>query len=195
MAPTAHHDRLAFDELHRRYGSYVTNFVRRKLPDDEQVADVVQEVFLRLYRSAGHFDPQRQLRRWLFVIATNEVRRQWSRNNRAPLSLGRLLNEEDEPLEYESVLADPHPGPYELALAGLVSHKLRLAIDTLPDYQRTTLILRAYGELSLQQIAERMDCPISTVNSRLFYAGEKIRRMLADASFGEGAEAPQVAVG
>jgi RNA polymerase sigma-70 factor (ECF subfamily) len=178
MGCVAEQNRDAFDELDHRYRSYIANFVRSKLHSNEHVDDVVQEVFLRVYRSAASFDRQRKLRKWLFVIAMNEVRRAWTRSSHTALSLSYTVGE-DESLELESLLADNSPGPQEITEHKLEAKQLRQAMELLPETQREALLLRTYVEMSLKEIAERMHCPVSTVNSRLHHAMEKLRLMLS----------------
>jgi len=177
MACSALQNWDAFDELSKRYRTYITNFVRRKLRDEAQVDDVVQEIFLRLYRSAARFDSTRELKKWLFVIAMNEVRRAWAKSGHATLSLSHAAGE-DETLTYESMLADDAPGPEEIAEHGIEAAEMRRAMELLPETQRVALLMRTYDELSLKEIAQRMHCPVSTVNSRLHHAEDKVRRML-----------------
>lgn len=181
MGCVAEYNGEAFDELDHRYRSYIRNFVRRKLHGDELVDDVVQEVFLRLYRSAGRFDQKRELRKWLFVIAMNEVRRAWSRSSHTTLSLSHTVGEDDT-LEIESILADSSPTPEETAEHDLEARQMRRAMELLPETQRNALQMRTYDEMSLKEISQQMHCPISTVNSRLHHAEEKVRMILCGAA-------------
>jgi RNA polymerase sigma factor (sigma-70 family) len=123
MARCAKGDTSAFDELYRRYAAFIGNFVARKISDRGQAEDVTQEVFLRLYRSAAGFDPSRQLRRWLFTIAANEVRRYWSRNSRSPLSLSRNAANDGSSADFEELLPDSHEGPDDVYLNSITSEK------------------------------------------------------------------------
>jgi RNA polymerase sigma factor (sigma-70 family) len=180
MSATAAGCSAAFDELHRRYSAYIRNFVRRKVHGDDAVEDVVQEIFIRLYKGAGRFDPARQLRQWLFAIASNEVRRHWARAGKiAKLTVSERC-EDEHVEELESLLMDTGPGPYEIAVSRLLSAQLRRAIESLPEVQRTALLLRAYGGLSLQEIATATHSRVPTVSSRLHYAVEKMKRMLTE---------------
>jgi RNA polymerase sigma factor (sigma-70 family) len=178
LAATAGGDSEAFNELYLRYGKFITNYVRRKLHDAEQTDDVVQEIFLRLYRSAARFDPARPLRQWLFTIASNEIRRQWQRSANTPLSLSHAAEDDEGPLE--RVLTDASQTPEERAVTLVQAQQLLRAIQLLPEFQRQTLLLRAYGELSLKEIAAAMHCPLATVSSRLHYAIERVRQLIGN---------------
>lgn len=178
MAACAAGEKYAFDELHRRYGSYIRNFVQRKICDAGQAEDIAQEVFLRLFRSSARFDAARPFKKWLFTIASNEVRRYWSRSARTPLSLSRSALDDENSDNFEALLPDTHPIPDEVYLDSIKSEVLRKAIIELPEFQRTALIMRVYRNMSLKDIAEATHMHLATVNSRLQHATQKLRNAM-----------------
>jgi RNA polymerase sigma-70 factor (ECF subfamily) len=178
MAAVAGGCEQAFDCLFKRHAPHVQNYVRRQLHDDEATADVTQEIFLRLYRGASHFDPSRHFRQWLFTIAGNEVRRYWGRNAQRPVSLNVPAAQASEDTELAAILPDLHERPDEAAEREALGAQVLALIRRLPEVQRQTVLLRAQ-EKTLAEIAELMHCPLATVSSRLHYAVLKLQSWLA----------------
>src|SRR5512139_2297810 len=69
----------AFNEIFDRYSKQIYNFINKQVVEHESVEDLVQEVFLRVYKSARNFDPEKKFSSWIYKIALNEVKRHWKR--------------------------------------------------------------------------------------------------------------------
>ena len=132
--------------------------------DPEAAADLLQEAFLRLYRFAGRVDPERPLEPWLYRVTTNlaytavKRRRTWLR-----------------PLEEitEWIAGGKKSSPQALAEMDEEAQRVQQAIASLPLNQRVVVVLYYINDLSLQEIADIMGCPIGTVMSRL-HRGRKL---------------------
>lgn len=177
LAACAQQQEGAFPLLQERLRPYVRNMLRKMLHADDHVDDLTQEVFLRLYRAAASFDPARPLRKWLVTIMLNEVRRFTSRQ-KTVVSLSTSLHDSDESLELGSVLTDNRPTPEVFTERALLFQHLRHLLDRLPAVQRDAMVMRYLHDLSLEEIAARLDCPLATVSSRLHYAAAKLRNWL-----------------
>jgi len=158
-------DHLAFKGLVERYQSRLLNFLFRYLRDRQAAEDLTQEVFLKVYQAAPRFEPRARVRTWIFTIAynlaVNELRRRWRRR------LFRLLVPEDPEIEA------PEAGN-RLELEETMAESLRL----LPHNQRAALLLRVRDELSYQEIAEILGVSRASVESLLFRARDRLRRLL-----------------
>lgn len=180
-------DTRAFDAIFERYYQQIYNFSKKQLSAKESVEDVVQEIFLRVFKSAKNFDTERKFSSWLYRIALNEIKRFWKRSSaRQSYSLNTPLGDEVGDGERQDYLADERVQAAELAESDLFSRDLRKLIDRLPEKQKTVVLLKVYQGLTFEQISEICECPLSTVLSRMRYAVTKLRRWLG--LDGEGLE-------
>lgn len=159
-------DEEAFTEIVERYQKKVYFFVLRIVRDAEDARDIAQRAFIQAFRSASDFKKKSSFKTWLFKIAVN-----LSRNHMR-----------DNP-SYESVdvhSMDIPSGKNQLdALCEEERAKLLAKhIQDLPEKQKETLYLRIYGDLSFQDIAEVMGCPIGTVKANYHHGVCNLRDKL-----------------
>ena len=152
-------DEEAFQALHARYAPLVFHLVCQSL-DPAAAEDLVQEVFLQVWRRAETFDPGRgAFRSWLLQIAhfriLNELRRR-SRRQR--------LQADEATVE---AIPDPSEGPTEATWREYRKTAVRAAVDRLPSAQRQALSLAFFEELSHDQVARALKLPLGTVKSRI----------------------------
>lgn len=161
-------DRSAFGELVRHHHAGLVNVVYRMCGDAQLAEDAAQEAFLRAWLHLSNFRPGSSLRNWLYRIAVNEA-------------IDTLRRERRVAQDLETVpAADPGPGP-ERALVGRErARRVQAAILSLAEASRVVLVLREYGGLSYQEISAALDIPVGTVMSRLNYARNRLRELLAD---------------
>ena len=178
-------DQSAFEALVSRYEMALYNFVNRCLGDYEQAWDVVQFVFLQLYRFLprlqGNLFSDRSktpLKSWLFQVAINRCRQELRKNQPLHFSDLEMLPDEDEMLPGQN-LADPKPLPEELAEQHELQNDLYTAIQSLPDRSRSVVLLRYNEELSFGEIGRRLNMPENTVKSHFHRARIRLRAMLA----------------
>lgn len=172
-------NQLAFNEIFDRYSKQIYNFINKQVVEHESVEDLVQEVFLRVYKSARNFDPEKKFSSWIYKIALNEVKRHWKRAAaRQTYSLNQPLGDEGGDSERADLIRDERDTPDLTTEKVMFSKDLRELIDRLPEKQKTVVLLKVYNELTFEEIAEICDCPLSTVLSRMRYAVSKLRRWL-----------------
>ena len=147
---------LDFDSLFRRYAPYVGAIAIRILGCDEDVDDVVQDVFIQVHRGIGKVRDPSAVKAWLGCVAVRRAHRQLKRN------WWRRLFCQREPADYAS-LVDPGASPEQRAE---VMSAYRL-LDTLPARTRIVWVLRQVQGETLERIAELCDCSLSTVQRRL----------------------------
>jgi RNA polymerase sigma-70 factor (ECF subfamily) len=168
-------DRQAHDEVFERYREPAYRVAYRLLGNTEDALDAVQEGFVKAFRNARSFERRCSFKTWLLRIVSN-----------AALDLGRLRRRRDEltaaameRVAAEGALTPEHLDPSreaeEAELRGAVSDALAL----LPESQRRTFVLHVDGGLSYREVADAMGISIGTVMSRLFYARQKLKGILA----------------
>lgn len=133
---------------------------------DHLAQEAVQEAFLRAWRSAGSYDPGRDIGPWLFTI-TRYAAVDLMRREMRPTRGGHEPQERDAPVE--------SPGMDEAWLAWAV----RAALDKLADHEREIIRLSFFEDLTHVQIAERLDLPLGTVKSRSHRAHRRLAELLA----------------
>jgi len=141
--------------------------------EPELADEVFQETWLSLIRSASQPQGRATFRTWLFQIARNRLIDHWRKHGaRQPLH--------DSYDEQNHAVTDEANDPEQLLSLSRDSQRLESALQTLPADQREVFLLRAHGDLDLAQIASLTETPLETVKSRLRYAQQKLRRLLAE---------------
>ena len=170
-------DMAAFDLLVRKYQHRVAAVISRYVADRSEVQDVAQETFLRAWRALGNFRGDAQFSTWLHRIAVNTAKNHLvSLNRRPPAS--DIDAEDAAQFESGGRLRD-HDTPERELLRDEIERTVLRAVEALPEDLREAITMREAEGLSYEAIAERMDCPIGTVRSRIFRAREAIDAELA----------------
>jgi RNA polymerase sigma-70 factor (ECF subfamily) len=139
--------------------------------------DLVQETYVRALNAIGRLRPNSNLKVWLFTILRNIWRNQL-RSKHHRYTTSELDDSDSNP----SLSSDPSRSPYSLFAKGINIQLVRDAINQLPPDHREIIILREYEDLSYQEIADVLNCPIGTVMSRLGRAREKLKVLLSSAN-------------
>jgi len=164
-------DRHAFDLLVLKYQSRILSLVTRILSNPSDALDVVQETFVKAYRSLESFRGESAFYTWLYRIAVNTAKNYASASAKLQLdvSMESMVGGTDHlPSFQDSGSPDQQSATDQLQAAILE------AIEQLPDDLCQALTLRELEGMSYEDIAERMDCPIGTVRSRIFRARESV---------------------
>jgi len=173
----------AYEELIQRFEQPVFNIVSRLMDDPGDAGDVVQEVFLKIFRSISSFRQDSSLKTWIYRIAVNEARnhRRWfSRHRRQEVCLeGDARSFETESHRYQDWLPDPGRSPFDLALDRETEALIEEALLKLNPKFRAALVLRELEGLSYEEIAEILDISLGTVKSRILRGRDALRKHLA----------------
>lgn len=137
--------------------------------DPEAAADLLQDVFLRLYRFVESIDPQRPLEPWLYRMTAN-LSYTWVKRR------SRWFRPFEEFADW--LAGKSENSPHELAEKHDEAERVRRAVLSLPLPQRVVVVLYYLNDLSLQEIAETLDVPVGTVKSRLHYGRQELKRKL-----------------
>jgi RNA polymerase sigma-70 factor (ECF subfamily) len=177
MAPKPHlgavlgyRERLAFERVYEEHFRGVLGVASRVLGDATQAQDVVQDVFLGLWRDPGRFDAGRgPIGHYLRMVARSRALDIWREAQvagRAKTRLRVLARAEDGPLEERPVAAaERHAG----------EAIVRRELMRLPDEQREAIVHTYWGGLTAEQIAESSGTPVGTVKSRIRMGVIKLR--------------------
>jgi RNA polymerase sigma-70 factor (ECF subfamily) len=175
MALIAKGDTAAFTELVERHQSLVLGTVARMLGSNSEVEDIAQQVFIRVWKSAGRYVPRAKFTTWLLKITRNLVFNELRRSKRRThLPLHPEPGAEEIPLPEEGVSS-----PDAAALENELKRAIDEAISQLPETQRMAVILRRYEEMSYEEIAEVLELSVPAVKSVLFRARTELRERLA----------------
>lgn len=167
----------AYEILIQRYQQPVYNLVYRLMSDPTDSSDVVQEVFLKVFRNIGAFRGNSSLKTWIYRIAVNEAynhRRWFSRHQRQEVA---LAGDEGAP-SYADSLADPGRTPFDQAADRETRELVEAALEKLNAKFRTVVVLRDIEDLSYEEIAAVLDVSLGTVKSRILRGRESLRKVL-----------------
>ena len=168
-------DGAALSQLYQRFGRPCYSLARRICADEGLAEDVVQEVFLTLWRDPSRFDPARGgFATWLLTLihhkAVDAVRRESTIRRRMVAA----------PEAGEDWSPTPVPGADQAAMARVAAGQVRAALHRLPVEQRQVLALAYFGGHTQREIAVLTGVPLGTVKSRMFTAVQRLRSLLAD---------------
>jgi RNA polymerase sigma-70 factor, ECF subfamily len=167
-------DTAAFEELIERHQTLVAGTVARMLGGNSEVEDLAQQVFIRVWKSAGRYVPRAKFTTWLLKITRNLVFNEMRRSRRhAQVPMQTEPDAEEIPLKDET-----SPTPDASLLQSELQEAIDNAITALPEMQRMALVLRRYEELRYEEIAEVLDLSVPAVKSVLFRARTELRERL-----------------
>ena len=168
----------AYELLVARFQQPVYNLVYRLLADPGESCDVVQEVFLKIFRNIATFRSQSSLKTWIYRIAVNEVhnyRRWFYRHRRQEV----VLEDENEGgKNFGETVPDHGRSPYDYALDGEKRVMIEDALAHINPMFRAAVVLRDVEDLSYEEIADVLDISLGTVKSRITRGREAMRREL-----------------
>jgi RNA polymerase sigma factor (sigma-70 family) len=156
------------------------NFIRKRLPDEEDVEDVLQDVFYELVEAYRLMKPIEEVGAWLFQVARNRIVDLF-RKRRPEAAGGRRTDREagdDEPPRPEELLPSAEAGPESAYARGVLLEELAAALDELPEEQREVFVAHELEGRSFKQIAAATGVKVNTLLSRKHYAVLHLRRRL-----------------
>lgn len=170
-------DRSAFDELVRLTYAETYTLALRLTNNNDDAADVVQDAYLRAYKSIGSFRGEAQFTTWLYRITANCASTQLSKRNR---------HRHDELDEETPFPTDISSGPEEKANAALDRRDVAQALAKLPSNLRTVIVLRDIYDLPHEAIAAELGISEVTAKVRLHRARKRLREELLPRGGEEG---------
>jgi RNA polymerase sigma-70 factor, ECF subfamily len=171
FGPNTELPEVAIDLTEYLDGLYSYAMVLSRNPTEAE--DLVQETCLRALRAMERLRPDSNVKSWLFTILRNVWLNQLRQRKTAP-DIVNLDGEEDG----ENRAVDSSKDPHAAYVSDLERERVRRAIERLPLEFREIILLREYEELSYEEIAAMLQCPVGTVMSRLARARSKLRDLL-----------------
>jgi RNA polymerase sigma-70 factor (ECF subfamily) len=169
----------AYEELLTRFQQPVFALAFRLLDDHSDACDVVQEVFLKVFRSIGSFRGQSSLKTWIYRITVNEAhnsRRWFFRHRRREVELD---NEPEEARNLKEVIPDGSRSPFDAAFDREQHVMIEAALERINPIFREAVVLRDITDLSYEEIAGVLGVSLGTVKSRILRGRDALRMELA----------------
>lgn len=168
----------AYETLVSRFQQPVYNLVYRLVADPKDASDVVQEVFIKIFRNIGSFRNQSSLKTWIYRIAVNEAhnyRRWFSRHRSQEVT---LEEEKDGAPGLGERLSDSGRSPFDHVLDREKHAMIQEALAGINPTFSTAVVLRDLEDLSYEEIAEILSVSLGTVKSRILRGREAVRQRL-----------------
>jgi RNA polymerase sigma-70 factor (ECF subfamily) len=159
-----------FETVMDLYSSEIFAYLWRQLNGREDAEDCLQEVFIRAFKAFGRLEEDSHIRAWLYKIATNvaiSYRKKWDR------SFGQNV-------EFDNNIMSADPSPQKRLEVMEHFEVLMGAINSLPNQQRSALLMRKYQELSYAEISRILDCSEEAARANVYQALKKLRARFLD---------------
>ena len=169
----------AYEELLSRFQQPVYALALRLLSDPSEAADVVQEVFLKVFRNIGSFRGQSSLKTWVYRITVNEAHnaRRWffrHRRRETDLDVGQ-----EETRDWKETIPDGSRSPFDEALDREQHVMIEAALQRINPVFREAVVLRDIADMSYEEIVGVLGVTLGTVKSRILRGREALREELA----------------
>lgn len=174
MQRVAKGDMEALQSLIEAHQARVVGTVVKMLGDDLDAEDIAQQVFIRVWKSAGRYQPTAKFTTWLFKITRNLVFNELRRRKRHPVTPLQLEEEEHFFQPVDCVAMSPDASLLDSEL----NDAIQMAIDALPETQRMAIVLRRYEDMPYEEIGEVLGLSVPAVKSVLFRARAELRERL-----------------
>ena len=179
----------AFALLIAQYQQPLYSLITRSLTDPADAADILQEVFIKVFRNIRGFHGASSLRTWLYRIALHEAsnqRRWWSRHKQQEVTLESSVDRDNGDEESRgslgATLADTTGTPFDHALQSESRARIEVALHQVPEVFRTVVILREIEGFAYEEIAEILNINVGTVKSRLTRGRNTLRTILLESA-------------
>lgn len=170
-------DREAFNALVAKYQTQVFNTAYGMLSDYEDASDAAQEVFIKVYRSIASFRGQSSLTTWIYRICANVCSDTLRKRQRRGIHLSIDADDDENPA---SKLPSDEPTPAERLEQTERQRLVREAVDSLRPEYKEIIVLSDMEQLSYEETAKILRCPVGTVKSRLNRARNALRKKLSE---------------
>jgi RNA polymerase sigma-70 factor, ECF subfamily len=159
----------AFEEIFKEFQENIYSYLFFKLGDTQSAEDILQDVFVKLWENRHSLKPDLYLPSYLYTIAKNLTLNYFRHKN--------VVQKFQQEIELKTNQKESSSPLSQLELNELKSN-LALAIQNLPDQQRTVFMMSRYDELSYKEIAERLGLSVKTVETHIGKALKTLRKML-----------------
>ena len=165
-------------EVIAEQGSRLRNFIRRRVPNEADVEDLLQDVFFELVEANRLLMPIEYVSGWLFRVARNRITDWFRKKKPETFSDTAMENEDGELMQIEDLLPSPDAGPEALYLRNGLIDELEHALDELPEEQREVFIAHELEGHSFKELSAESGVNINTLLARKRYAVLHLRERL-----------------
>jgi RNA polymerase sigma factor (sigma-70 family) len=165
-------------EAVNREQARLRNFIRRRVADQGDAEDILQDVFYEFVAAYRMMKPVEQATAWLFQVARNRITDLFRRKKREARSEPTAITEDGEPMRWEDLLPSLDAGPQAAFARRVLLEELDAALDELPDDQREVFIAHEMMGFSFKELAARSGVSVNTLLSRKHYAVVHLRQRL-----------------
>jgi len=158
--------------------SRLRNFIRKRVANDADVEDLLQEVFYELVEANRLLMPIEHVTGWLFRVARNRITDLWRKKRPENFSDAAVEDEDGELLQLEDLLPSPAAGPEALYVRNVLLEELEFALDELPDEQRDVFVAHELEGRSFKELSRESGVSVNTLLSRKRYAVLHLRQRL-----------------
>jgi len=159
-------------------GSRLRNFIRRRVPNESDVEDLVQEVFYELVEANRLLQPIDYVTGWLFTVARNRITDLFRKKKPENFSDAAVMDEDGELLRIEDLLPSPDGGPEAIYARKALLDEMNVALDELPAEQREVFMAHEVEGRSFKELSAESGVSVNTLLSRKRYAVLALRRRL-----------------
>jgi RNA polymerase sigma factor (sigma-70 family) len=159
-------------------GPRLRNFIRKRVPDESDVEDLLQEVFFELVEAYRLLKPIDYVTGWLFTVARNRITDLFRKKKPETFADVALEGVDGELLPIEDLLASSDAGPEALYLRNAVFDELEIALSELPAEQREVFIAHEFEGRSFKELSAEIGVNVNTLLARKRYAVRHLRRRL-----------------
>lgn len=159
-------DKAAMRRLYERHAAGLQSFIAGKLGDRLEAADIVQDVFMEVWRHAGRFQHRSSVKSWMYSIARNKTVDHIRKSSRTDVQ------------PPDETLPDEGPDPHAVLQASQDAIRLRACVDKLSEAQRSAVTLAYFQDLTYREIAEIEGVREGTVKTRVHHAKQLLMHCL-----------------
>lgn len=168
LVRTGEGDEAAFTELVERWKNPLLNFFFRSVHSVETAEDLTQRTFLRIFRAASRYEPRAKFSTYLFQVARRLLINEYRKGQRRPLDFA-------DPADLPAVDSDA-----STQRVSEIEEAFALAVNDLPENQRSAILLLIQQELSYEEIADVLETTVSSVKTWIFRARQHLRSRMRD---------------
>lgn len=165
-------------EVIAEQGGRLRNFIRKRVPNESDAEDLLQEVFYELVEAKRVLMPIEFVTGWLYRVARNRITDLFRKKKPENFSDAAVMDDEGELLAIEDLLPSPDDGPDALYVRSVLLDELELALAELPGEQREVFVAHELEGRSFKELSAESGIGVNTLLSRKRYAVLNLRERL-----------------
>ena len=169
----------AFNTLVWRWEKPMYTFICRTICNNETAKDLCQILFIKMYKDLKKLRDPEKLKPWMYRIALNLCRDEMRRTKRQRLV---YIDDQHDNTDYNPniihFVSDNSKSPEDLVNGHQIAEILQRSLMSIPDEQRTVIVMKQYQGLKFNEIAAILDLPVNTIKSRLYYGLKALKKVL-----------------